>query len=334
LTTRAASAFPDGKLFAFTVLDDTDVATVENVAPLYRLLRELGMRVTKTLWPCACPEGSRDFDTSETLEDPGYRDFLLELQRDGFELTWHCATMETSERARTLGGLTRFRDVFGHYPRIQVNHSMNRENIYWGPDRVDDPVIRWFAARAARSPQGWFQGHIDGSTYWWGDACAEHITYARNLTFSDINTAARNPSMPYRDPGRPLSRYWFSCSDAEDAGEFVDLLAGANQDRLQRQGGVCIVATHFGKGFCENGKVISTVEERLREMSARPGWFPTVGGLLDRLRTSREDDRLPAAEWRRMQYRWAFDLLLRKLRQRARRLRPAALSSSTRASKR
>ena len=298
------------------MVDDTDVATVANVTPMYRLLRELGMGATKTLWPCPCPEGSRD------LDDPHYRDFLLSLKRDGFELTWHGATMETSERARTVEGLARFHDAFGEYPRIHVNHSSNRENIYWGAGRVDDPLIKWFAARAGGLPADWYQGHVQGSPYWWGDACAEHVVYSRNLTFSGIDTAEYNPSMPYRDPARPLSRFWFSASDAEDADEFVALLSSKNQDRLEKRGGVCIVATHFGKRFCEDGRVVPKIEDRLREMAARPGWFPTVGELLDRLRTSRNDDVLPPAEWRRMQYRWAFELVVRKLRYRFARGQP------------
>ena len=40
--------FPNGKRFAFTILDDTDVATLANVRPIYRLLEEVGMRTTKT----------------------------------------------------------------------------------------------------------------------------------------------------------------------------------------------------------------------------------------------------------------------------------------------
>ena len=65
-----APRFPDGRQFAFTIIDDTDVATVENVAPMYALLERLGMRTTKTVWPVGCPEGSADFGSSETMEDP------------------------------------------------------------------------------------------------------------------------------------------------------------------------------------------------------------------------------------------------------------------------
>ena len=33
--------FPDGRSFAFSVIDDTDVATVDNVQPLYEMLEQL-----------------------------------------------------------------------------------------------------------------------------------------------------------------------------------------------------------------------------------------------------------------------------------------------------
>ena len=59
--------FPGGARFAFTVMDDTDVATVDNVLPIYRLLESLGMRTTKTVWPVRCEEGSRNFSLSETM---------------------------------------------------------------------------------------------------------------------------------------------------------------------------------------------------------------------------------------------------------------------------
>src|SRR5689334_12520184 len=64
-------------------MDDTDVATVDNVRPIYRLLEELGFRTTKTVWPVACPEGSENFHTSEPLEDAAYREFVCDLARRG-----------------------------------------------------------------------------------------------------------------------------------------------------------------------------------------------------------------------------------------------------------
>ena len=316
--------FPNGKKFAFTVVDDTDVATVANVRPIYELLHQLGMGATKTVWPMACPEGSPDFSSSETLEDNEYRAFAIELQQKGFELTWHGATMETSARARTIAALQRFKDTFGTYPRIHLNHALNRENVYWGVNRIDSPILRALLGKFARWPADYFAGDVEGSPFWWGDLCLRHVEYARNLTTNEINTARFNPSMPYRDPSRPLVRWWFSASDAEGVEEFNELIHPRNQERLEREGGFCIVATHFGKDFVNDGVVNPVTKARLTELSRRPGWFPTTGRLLDWLREARMAQPaattgvIPRPEWRRMQWRFATDLAARKFTRRKR----------------
>jgi hypothetical protein len=311
--------FPGGKRFAFTIFDDTDVATVANIGPIYRLLHDLGMRTTKTVWPLPCPEGSPDFSESETLADPGYRSLMNELHGRGVELTWHCATMESSTRERTELAMERFRAEFGHFPRLHANHAMNRENIYWGTARLDDSLLRR-ALRASTGVNGdYFAGHDPKSVYWWGDLCAQRIVYGRNLTFNEVDVTSINPSMPYRDPARPLVPWWFSASDAEDVDEFVELLRPAAIDRLERDGGVCIVATHLGKGYVRDGAVDPAARMCLEELARRDGWFVPVGELLDFLRSRRATAELPSQEWRRMQWRWARDLVVRKVRARLRR---------------
>lgn len=314
MTAPWSMAYPDGKRFAFTVMDDTDVATVHNVAPVYVLLEQLGMRATKTVWTMACPEGSKNFSSSQTLDDPEYRNFVVELRRKGFEIAFHGATMESSTRGRTAAGLERFRAVFGAYPRVHANHAFNRENLYWGVERVDHPLLKLLLRKLSGAAPAEYQGHVEGSPYWWGDLCARHVQYVRNLTFGDINLLRVNPSMPYRDPSRPLVPWWFSASDAEDVEAFERLISPAHQERLEREGGVCIVATHFGKGFVRNGRVAGAFRDRLEMLAQRPGWFPTVGELLDWMRVHRRSDVLPAEEWRRMQWTWARGLLLRKAR--------------------
>jgi hypothetical protein len=295
-------------------MDDTDNATLENVEPIYRLLEALGMRTTKTVWSVACDEGSPDFEGSSTLDDSTYRDFVIDLQRRGFEIAFHGATMESSLRDRSIRGLERFTATFGTAPRVHANHSLNRENLYWGADRIDNPLLRSLYGLTLRQPRDFYQGHVPESPFWWGDVCAEKIEYVRNLTFADLNLRRVNPSMPYRDDRRPCGRLWFSASDAENADEFVALLSEPNQRRLAEEGGFCIVATHFGKGFCVDGAVRNDVADVLRRLARRGGWFVPVGPLLDHLRASRENDTLPSGEWRRMQWRWARDLAARRLR--------------------
>lgn len=309
--------FPDGKRFAFTVFDDTDVATLENVRPVYRLLEELGFRATKTAWPYRWSGGRSDYSSSETLEDPHYCEFVVDLQRRGFEIASHGASFEASPRERTLAGMERFREVFGAYPRLHANHAFNRENVYWGVDRLDDPILRAAYRRIGGGETGaFYSGQTSDSPYWWGDFLQKQIQYVRNLTFNEINLLRVNPSMPYHDPRRPLVRWWFSTSDADGAEEFADLLRESELDRLEREGGVCIVSTHLGKGHAANGVVHSGTRRVLESLARRPGWFPTVGELLDWLRAARSEDRLPAREWRAMQWRWARDLVIGKVRRR------------------
>lgn len=327
MTAKSIGRYPGGKRFAFTVIDDTDNATLANVKPLYDFLHALGMRVTKTVWPMACPEGSPNFGESETLEDPRYLEFVRELKARGFEITWHGATMESSTRERTLAALELYFERFGEYPRIHVNHSQNRENVYWGAARFDSPVLQFFVSHVLRRPLGHFSGDDPKSPYWWGDRCQRHMEYGRNLTTNNINTASFNPSMPYRDPQRPLIPWWFSSSDADNVDEFNALIAEPNQEQLEREQGFCIVATHFGKRFVENGQVNPLTRERLSALARRDGWFPTTGELLDWLRTQRPagaPETLPPGEWRRMQRQWAVELILRKLLSR---IRPSAKPS-------
>ena len=49
--------WPQGKRFAFTIIDDTDRSNVENIGPVYDFLYENGFITTKTVWPLS-PRGS------------------------------------------------------------------------------------------------------------------------------------------------------------------------------------------------------------------------------------------------------------------------------------
>jgi hypothetical protein len=313
-------AFPNERRFAFTIMDDTDVATVANVGPIYRLLADLGMRTTKTVWPVDCPEGSKNYSSSSTLEDPEYLEFVLDLERAGFEIGYHGATMESSRRERVVQAIDKFLKVFRTPPRVYANHGYNRENLYWGTDRIDCALLKRLYQRLSGQSFDHYQGHRPGSPWWWGDIAAMHISYMRNLTFDEIDLRQVNPTMPYRDPQRNLVPWWFSASDAEDVTAFNSLLRAENQDRLERHGGICIVATHLAKGFVANRAVVPETERLLRRLAGRPGWFVPVGTLLDWLIEHGVSGPLPESEWRRMQWKWFVDVVVRQLRLRLTRL--------------
>lgn len=298
--------YPGGASFAFTIFDDTDDGTVANLAPIYALLGSLGLRATKTVWPFR-HDGPSHFFACETLESPSYRDWVLRLQDEGFEVGWHGATFESSPRERTQRGLARFRELFGGPPRVYANHSFNRENLYWGEDRLDLRPWRRFFRMISGLPEGYFQGHDEASAYWWGDLCEEQIVYARNLTFRRLNMRSINPSMPYRDPRRPLVPYWFSAADAPTVREFNSLTSPAHIDELEAQGGFTVVATHLGKGFVRDGRVHPETRRNLEYLASRPGWFPTPGQLLDWLGERGARTALPMSEWLSMQIQFVTD---------------------------
>src|SRR2546426_4016031 len=118
--------FPQGKRFAFTILDDTDDSTLENVKPVYDALKVHGLRTTKTVWPVDCPEGSRHYFAADTLQRREYLEFVRGLAEAGFEIALHGATMESSERERTIRGLDFLARELGIRPRLHVNHADNR----------------------------------------------------------------------------------------------------------------------------------------------------------------------------------------------------------------
>jgi len=244
-------AWPDGKEFAFTIVDDTDKSTIENIKPVYDCLYELGILTTKTIWVLQTnepniPEGSSSH--GQTLSDRDYRSFILELHNKGFEIASHGARGVSTKRFETEDAIGRFKQIIGHYPHTHINHGSNRENLYWGVSRLDFWPLRILYLLGGGERD--YTGHIHGSEYWWGDVALRNIAYVRNLTYEDINTLKINPSMPYHNPRKPYVNWWFSSSNGSDAQAFNRLLSKKNVDRLEREKMLVYCIHPFCKRFC------------------------------------------------------------------------------------
>jgi len=308
--------FPGGKAFAFSIVDDTELGTVANLKPVYDLLYELGFRTTKTIWVrkglnpdplWTSPQALEDehfWANSQTLEDEDYLEFVLELQRQGFEIAMHMAAPSSSRRSETISAYQTFKKVFGYYPKINTNHP-NAENIYWGMDRFDSPFLQTLYDKITGWGQFW--GHVEGSEFFWGDVCQRHTRYVRNFTFRSINTLKVNPGMPYHDSRRPYVNYWFSSSDGADVERFSRLISERNQERLLREKGCCIVYTHFGKGFVEGEKLNTTWEQLVRKLAQKNGWFVPTSELLDFLLEQKKIGDISWGERMYLSYRWMLE---------------------------
>ena len=271
--------FPDGKRFAFTIIDDTDLATLAHLRPVYAVLEKNGLRTTKTVWVFESNEPSHAPNQGESLQNADYRAFIEDLQRKGFEIALHGVRGGSSRREDTVAGLEAYRSILGSYPRMQINHSFNRENLYWGPHVYALAPVRWAAGLVAQND---FSGHDPTSEYFWGDIARKHVQYVRRFTYSEINVYGVVPSMPYRLPNTPYVNYWFPTADGDRVIEFEALLSDDNLDRLEREGGVCLVYAHLGSGSFNAGDAVNPrFEARIRAIAARNGWFVPASQILD-----------------------------------------------------
>jgi hypothetical protein len=266
------------------------------------------VRTTKSVWPLSNSSGARI--GGSTLDDKNYLDFVLALQRDGFEIALHNVRNDDAPREIIQRGIDRFEEVLGHSPRTHCNHDTNRENLYWGPTRIESALLRAAYNLATRLRyRHFYQGHLKDSAYFWGDLCKERISYVRNFVFDEINLDAINPTLPYHDPAKPFVNFWFSSSEGGSVDSFCRMLEEANQDKLEEEGGVCIMYTHFAKGFCEDRLIYPKFARLMRRLSEKNGWFVPVATLLDHLQSTRASSVITSAERTRLERRWFLSKL-------------------------
>jgi hypothetical protein len=296
--------WPEGKRFAFTAFDDTDFATLENVGPVYSLLADCGLRTTKSAWVVAGDPAARESGRAgETCEDPGQLQWLLELQSQGFEIGWHNASWNGLPRERVLAALDRFNQLFGHYPKTGANHSF-REGIYWGESRLSSWRRPLYGLMTRFRRRGQYQGHVEGAPYFWGDLCRQRIKYYRNFVYHEMNTLKACPFMPYHDAERPWVNNWFASSDGNRVERFNRCVSEAAQDRLEEEGGACIMYTHFACGFADHGRVEPRFKSLMERLARKNGWFVPVATLLDYLLEINGRREITAAQRRRLECAW------------------------------
>jgi len=291
------SLYPYGKNYAFTITDDPDGNTLDKISPVYNYFRKSRLKTTAAVWVfrpertngqpdlslLEHPEKKESWprDTCERLE---YLAYMQQLKSEGFEIALHGASSGNDLREVTNRGYEQFRDYFGGYPKINIMHKQNLENVYWGNKVVSNKILQsvlGFLTNRAKIP---FSGEIPSSEYFWGDILKSKTKYVRLFGTSDINTLKFNPSMPYYDPGKPYINYWFSFSDGSTPELFSQLLSEENISRLAKERGACIIYTHFANGFAKDGKLHHSFKESIDRLIAEPGgWFVTCSKLLDRL---------------------------------------------------
>jgi hypothetical protein len=294
--------WPEGKRFAFTIFDDPDSQTLEASREVYAFLKDCGLRTTKAVWPIR--GNGQPSDHGATCDDPGVAQWLRNLQKDRFEIAYHNATSHTSKREETIRGLDRFAELFGEYPRAMANHYYCEEGVYWGNDRLTGLNRAFYNALTRGKNRNRFLGHVPDHPYFWGDLCQQRIKYVRNFVFADINTLKSCPYMPYHDPKRPYVNYWYAASEGANAATFDECVRESAQDRLEEEQGACIMYTHFGHGYYENGRLNPRFRSLIERLSAKNGWYVPVTTLLDFLARKKVERAITNQQRTTLERRW------------------------------
>ena len=306
--------WPGGKRFAFSVFDDTDWTTLRNGPEVYRLLTDLDIPVTKSVW--MHDPGPRRTTGGGTCDDPEYLDWVLQLLHDGHEIGLHNASDRTSSRRRTIAALDRFEQLFGHSPRVGADHAGNREALYAGEGRLSGSRRSLYlaAARALQPDRPRFEGALPSSPLFWGDVALDRIDYWRRFTWSGPDVARHGPVL-YRDPATPFVSAWFDSTHGPRLEPFLDRLAPARLEELAARGGVCIMYTHFGVDFVDElGRPDPRFVRTMQQLRSMDGYFAPVSAVLDRVREQRGVVELDRSDRVRLERAWIVDRLASRSR--------------------
>jgi hypothetical protein len=269
---------------------------------VYAFLADLGFRTTKSVWAVTAP--GVPHVGGATCDDPAYLAWTLQLQADGFEIGSHGASYTTTPRPLVARSLERFRDLYGAYPSAFANHTGCRESIYWGEERVSGLNRLAYNAMTRFRRRGYFRGSVPGDPLFWGDLCRQHVRYVRNFTFREVNTLRACPQMPYHDPERPMVNRWFASSEGAGVDAYNACLTEANQDRLEAEGGACIMYTHFASGFYRDGRLNPRFQDLMTRLAGRNGWFVPVTTLLDHIADQRGVPEITPGQRGALERRW------------------------------
>ncbi len=301
--------WPDNKDFAFTIIDDTDNATVENIRPVYDHLLKNGIKTTKTVWVYP----PRDHFAGQCLLDDDYLDYLLDLQKQGVGLQLHNAGSGHFNRDEIISGLEIFREKTGSYPTMHINHANNPDNLHWGHQRYGWLMKLAFMLFAGNKRV--FYGDDPDSPHFWGDHAKKHIRYIRNRVFNSINTLRYDPRMPYREKNKPFANYWFSSSDGHTVEEFNGLISSKNINKLEKEKGLCIAYTHFASDFVNRkGELNETFRENINHLANKNAWFVPATQILDYLLEQRGDQHAGQLYLNRLDWLWLRDRVVKKMR--------------------
>jgi hypothetical protein len=296
------ATWPESYTFGFSIFDDPDGQDLATSRIVYSELVNIGLRCTKGVWPLRATGAPSD--AGANLEEVPYRDHVVGLHEDGFEIGYHNASQKTEPRERTQEGLDRMADLFGPAPLTMSNHYNSHESVFGGEARFGGWRRIAYAALTRGAERGKAVGSVEGHPLHWADLCRERVAYCRSFTFPQLGVPEDLILTPYFDPSRPFVNAWFPSADAGDRDAFLRQLTPQRVSRLVQSRGMAILFVHFGHGFVREGRLDARVREALLRVVDAGGWCVPVRTLLDHVRAQRGVHSATADEVARLEGSW------------------------------
>lgn len=286
------SLFPDGHTFAFTIIHDADSAYSRRLSPLFDVFDEFGLKITVTafvfwadwakngdIWlewnKTACDDDTFFAPIAVPLVDEEECKFYKHLAARGHEIGMHTPSDTSDTRQDIIRAFEYFAEIFGHYPKVYVEHSgsnnkeaqanegSDRGSIYYNTDLLNDY----------------------GSWVWIDDQCG--VADTRYKPFYDILAFNGSPFYTFAAEKYGIAKAFLRTGRwKEGNGDgFLAWYSEANIDALEKNRGLALVYTHLDSKWLdtETRKMRDAIKNRLRYLASKNGWFVSAGKILDRV---------------------------------------------------
>ena len=122
--------------FDIILTNDPDHGLTQDYIPIFKELSNIGLKVTTGVFctienfdeypnvPKSLAKHCRKNET-HTLNDPAYRDLMLQIKDLGHEIAYHGYSQISNSREKFEEGLEIYKNIFGEYPFTYMEHGGN-----------------------------------------------------------------------------------------------------------------------------------------------------------------------------------------------------------------
>lgn len=285
------SLYPNGYEFAFTIVHDADSAYSQRLAPLFEAFDKLGFKITATAfafwaewardgkiwseWNKSSDKDSRFFAPKAVpLTDKNEREFYRALAARGHEIGMHSPSDTSDTRKDLIRAFEYFKQVFGSYPRVYVEHS-STSNKEAQSNEGSNPASIYYNTDLLNHYGPWI----------WVDGPGA-LQDQKHEQFYDIMAANGSPFSRFALERYGIKKGFMRTGKWKEAtGDgFLQWYSEKNIDSLEKNRGMALVYTHLDSKWLDpqTRKIRSSIENRLRYLASKHGWFASAGTILDR----------------------------------------------------